>query len=433
MGQKKGQPIEKGWFKLDNAAKIYPAIISGELSNVFRITAFLYEPVRISAITEAVRITSKRFPYFNVSLSKGVFWHFLEINNQLPRIHLEESVPCTTFPIGHKKEVMYRILVRKNRMSIESVHILTDGSGGMEYLKTLLFTYFSLLKKDVTLTKEIIDPVSLPEPSETEDSFNKYFNKRIPASDKISKAWHIPFPLGTKPRLRILQAETSVSKLLEISKSHKVSITEYLVSVYLFTLQVIYRESINNNSGKAGKILRTQVPINLRKKYPSSTMRNFSLFVIPELDMRLGYYSFDEILIMAHHYMQSETSTKKIDRIISRNVGGEKNLLIRLMPLFFKKIALILAYRKYGINQFSGIITNLGAVNLSGGLENFVRSISLTPPPPNKGIKISCAVVSCKDIMTFVFANITKSHEFEKLFIKFLVNEGINIKLLNND
>jgi NRPS condensation-like uncharacterized protein len=430
MGEKKGQSIEKEWFKLDNAAKIYPAIITGELSNVFRITAYLYDPVRISAVTEAVRITSKRFPYFNVSLNKGAFWYYLETNNQLPRIHLEEPIPCTTFPLGHKKEVMYRILVRKNRISIESVHIITDGSGGLEYLKTLLYTYFRLLKRDVRITDGIMDPDDKPDPLESEDAFNKYFRKRVPHAEKISKAWHVPFPLSMKPRLQILQAETSVSRILSISKNHKVSITEYLVSVYLFTLQEIY---LNSDKKRSRRILRAQVPINLRRKYPSTTMRNFSLFVIPELDMRLGSYKFDEILIIVHHFMQLETSTKKLDRIISRNVGSEKNVLIRFMPLFIKKIALVLAYRKFGIDQFSGIITNLGSVNLPGGLDNLIKSISLTPPPPNKGIKISCAVVSCKDTMTLVFANITKSVEFERRFLKFLVNEGANVKMIMND
>jgi hypothetical protein len=428
MGEKKGQSIDNGWFKLDNAAKIYPAIITGELSNVFRITAFLYEPVRISALTEAVRITSGRFPYFNVALSKGAFWYYLETNNQLPRIHPEESIPCTMFPIGHKKEVMYRILVRKNRISIESVHILTDGTGGLEYLKTLLYTYFKLIKKLDFLPPGIIDPYGKPDPKETEDSFNKFFQRKVPASDTISKAWHLPFKLNPKPRLRIIQAETTVHGIHEVAKLHKVSITEYLVAVYMHTLQAIF---IENHKKGPGEIIRTQVPINLRNKYPSSTMRNFSLFVIPELDLRLGTYTFEEILKIVHHYMQLET-TKKLDRIIARNVGGEKNYFIRFMPLFIKRFALILAYRKFGIKQFSGIITNIGVVKLEGELGNLVKAFSLTPPPPNKGIKTSLAIVSYMDNMFFVFANITRSTDFEKLFLKFLINEGIKIKLHDN-
>jgi hypothetical protein len=68
---------ERGWLKLDNAAKLFPAIISEDLTHVFRITASLKEPVRFSALKEAVAITSCRFPYFSVSLRSGIFWYFL--------------------------------------------------------------------------------------------------------------------------------------------------------------------------------------------------------------------------------------------------------------------------------------------------------------------------------------------------------------------
>ena len=57
---------EIGWLKLDNAAKLFPAIMSAELTSVFRITVFLKKPIKFSAIKEAVEISSRRFPYFSV-------------------------------------------------------------------------------------------------------------------------------------------------------------------------------------------------------------------------------------------------------------------------------------------------------------------------------------------------------------------------------
>jgi len=51
-------------------------------------------------------------------------------------------------------------------------------------------------------------------------------------------------------------------------------------------------------------------------------MRNFSLFVTPEIDFRLGKYSFEEILKIVYHKMQVETDEKLINKIISRNVGS---------------------------------------------------------------------------------------------------------------
>ena len=118
--------------------------MSGELTAVFRITASLKRPVKFSAIKEAVEITSKRFPYFSVSLGSGLFWYYLEYNNQLPRIQTEEKIPCTAFAANRKNEPLYRILVKENRISVEFIHILTDGGGALEYLKSLLYTYFRL-------------------------------------------------------------------------------------------------------------------------------------------------------------------------------------------------------------------------------------------------------------------------------------------------
>jgi hypothetical protein len=85
---------------------------------VFRITASLKEPVRFSAIKEAVEITSRWFPYFSVSLGSGLFWYYLEYNHKLPRIQTEEKIPCTAFAAKRKNEPLYRIVVKENRISV---------------------------------------------------------------------------------------------------------------------------------------------------------------------------------------------------------------------------------------------------------------------------------------------------------------------------
>ena len=141
---------ERGWLKLDNAAKLFPAIISEDLTSVFRLTASLKEPVRYSALKEAVAITSKRFPYFSVSLGSGIFWHFLEFKDLLPRIQVEEEIPCTAFAVNRKNEPLYRVIIKRNRISVEFIHILTDGGGGLEYLKSLLYTYLTLTGKHIS-------------------------------------------------------------------------------------------------------------------------------------------------------------------------------------------------------------------------------------------------------------------------------------------
>jgi NRPS condensation-like uncharacterized protein len=422
---------EIGWLKLDNAAKLFPAIMSAELTSVFRITVFLKKPIKFSAIKEAVEISSRRFPYFSVSLGSGLFWYYLEYNHQIPRILTEEKIPCTAFAAKRKNEPLYRILVKENRISVEFIHILTDGGGAFEYLKSLLYTYFRLNGNNIPSDEEIILPESPISEEEIEDGYKRFFRRKIPPPGKLTKAWHLPFLLDGKPRLKIIRSQIALDKLLEVARSYGVSVTEYMVSVYLFTLQMIYLEE-KVKKQKRG-VLRIEVPVNLRKKFPSKTMRNFSLFVLPEIDLRLGVYSFDEILNIVKYQLQTGADVKQITRFLSQNVGHEKSPFVRLLPLFIKSMAISAVYKRLGSNQCSGILTNLGRVKLPEEMENLIDAFEVVPTPPNTHVKISCAMVTFKNQLRLDFGNISRSTSFEMHFLKYLTESGIPVKVLNNN
>ena len=421
---------ERGWLKLDNAAKLFPAIISEDLTHVFRITASLKEPVRYTAIREAVKITSHRFPYFSVSLRSGIFWHFLEFNDQLPRIQAEEEMPCTAFAIRKQNEPLYRVIIKANRISVEFVHILTDGGGALEYLKSLLYTYLKLVGKEIGSSGDIILPETPVSEEEFEDGYHKFFQK-LPHPSATVKAWHLPFKLNKKPRLRVLSAEVRVDEILALSRKYHVSVTEYFVSVCHFSLQKIFMSGNEKKRIEKRKVLRIEVPVNMRNIYPSRTMRNFSLFVTPEIDVRLGSYTFEEILKSVHHQLQIGMDIKQISRFMSSNVSYEKMLGIRIMPLFIKKMVIGAVYSKLSSRRLTGLVTNLGQVTLPGGMEDMVDSFELIPPPPNPKVKVNTALVSFKGKMRICFSNITQSREFERHVLKYLSDAGIHVKILN--
>lgn len=419
-------------MKLDNAAKLFPAILSNDLTSVFRITATLKEPVKFQAIKEAVGITARRFPYFSVSLRSGIFWHFLEFNDQPPRIHPEEKIPCTAFAVNRKNEPLYRIVLKKNRISVEFIHILTDGAGALEYLKTLLYTYLKITGRTISEPGDIILPESQVAEGEYEDGYNKFFQK-LPPPDKLVKAWHLPYKRNQRPKLRVIHAEADAGRMLEISRELKVSVTEYFVSVYFFSLQKIFTSAKEKSKRGKRKVLRIEVPVNMRKLLPSRTMRNFSLFVLPEIDVRLGTYTFEEILKSVHHQLQMSADIKQISRFLSSNVSSEKLLAVRIMPLIIKKMVIASVYRGLASKRWTGIVTNLGLVKLPAGMESLVDSFEIIPPPPNPNVKINCGLVSYKDKMRICFSNITGSNELEKLILRHLTDAGINVKILNND
>jgi NRPS condensation-like uncharacterized protein len=212
-----------------------------------------------------------------------------------------------------------------------------------------------------------------------------------------------------------------------------VSVTEYFVSVYHFALQRIFISAKGKSIKEMQKVLRIEVPVNMRNKLPSRTMRNFSLFVSPEIDLRLGTYTFEEILRSVHHQLQISTDIKQISRFLSSNVSSEKLLIVRILPLFIKKMVISAIYRGIASKRLTGLVTNLGQVTLPGEMEDMVDSFELIPPPPNLKVKINCALVSYKDKLRICFADITQSRELERHILKHLSDAGIHVKILNNN
>jgi len=405
--------------------------MSNDLTSVFRISASLNGPIRYSAIREAVSITSERFPYFNVSLGSGIFWHFLEINHQPPRIQAEEKIPCTAFAAKRKGEPLYRIIIKNKNISVEFLHILTDGAGALEYLKSLLYVYLTLTGENLSASGEIMLPASPVSEEEFEDGYNKFFQK-LPRPVKMVKAWHLPFKPRKRPRSTVIRAEISVEEIRNVSHKYKVSVTEYFVSVYHFALQRIFFSGEYKKGDKRNKILRIEVPVNMRKIFPSRTLRNFSLFVLPEIDLRLGTYTFEDIVKSVHHQMQLNTDPKQISRFLSSNVSSEKQIIIRIMPLFIKNLVISAVYKRLASKRMTGTVTNLGQVNLPEEMKNLITSFEIIPPPPNKNVKVSCALVSYKDKLRICFNNITESNELERQVFKHLTDAGIHVKILNN-
>jgi hypothetical protein len=420
------QKPENFWFPLDNAAKIYPAIISDELTAVFRISVVLKQRIKIKNLLKAAEILENRFPYFKVLLKKGFFWYYLEcVNSKIP-VEVENQVPCRNFP---KTGLLFRILAYKNRLSVEFSHILTDGSGAIEFLKSLLLCYYEECGISIPADFNFHRPGEKVPEEEYEDSYMRYFKDDIPPMLKQSKAFHIPFSLRAIPRFDVLNAILSIKEIKSKADEKGVNITVYLTAVYLYVLQEIYENTRPKSRFRKNKWIRLQVPIDLRKIYKSASMRNFSLYVMPSIDLRLGHYSFDEIIKTVYHQMQLETDEKLVNKNIARNVGSEKKLLVRSIPLFLKSLILSMKYYSLGTSQYSGVLTNLGKVVLPPGLLDYIDYFVLTPPPPNKKLKINCGIIGMKDNLVLSFGNITKSKELEKKFLKFLVDQGLRVRL----
>ena len=69
-------------------------------------------------------------------------------------------------------------------------------------------------------------------------------------------------------------------------------------------------------------------------------LRNFALYVTPEIDPQLGDYSFKEICSVVHHRMGLDCTAKLMGTRIAANVSSEKAFILKVMPLFIKNAAM---------------------------------------------------------------------------------------------
>jgi NRPS condensation-like uncharacterized protein len=143
----------------------------------------------------------------------------------------------------------------------------------------------------------------------------------------------------------------------------------------------------------------------------------------------LGAYTFEEIIKTVYHQMRLETDQKLINKVISRNVGSLNNHFVRRVPLFIKSFLLSRFYA-IGTSRYSGVVTNLGKIDIAPDINSQMDNFKFIPPPPNKILKVNCGIVGFGNKIALSFGNITSSRELEKAFLKFLTDDGVHVQTI---
>ncbi|MEG1661737.1 MAG: alcohol acetyltransferase, partial [Clostridiales bacterium] len=231
----------KAWLKLDNAAKLYPATMRRDWMAMFRCSAHLTEQVDPVLLKQALACTVPRFPGFAVHLRRGLFWFYLEHSDELPEIQEDVKNPCVRMNLRENKQFMFRVRYYGNRIAVEVFHVLSDGMGGLCFLKTLLAEYLRL-KYGVSIPRDaqILDCGEKPQSQELEDAFLKYASVEK-LSRKEADAYYIR---GQQEPMQITHITTGmipVAQVLMRAKEKGVTLTEYLTSVLILSTDTMQR------------------------------------------------------------------------------------------------------------------------------------------------------------------------------------------------
>lgn len=418
-------PLQHSYdFRLDNAGKLFPAIHSSKRTTMFRIAALLNQPVQVALLQKAAEKMMERCPYYQVSLSAGLFWYYLESTDTLPVIHGESIYPCMKIPLKKRGTLPFRIIAYRNRIALEMSHLLADGRASMAFLNGLILEYFRQKGEDLPSEGVILDCRDQPDPQEFSDSYKKYFEKIVPKAPKLLKAAQLQGRSLAPPAYRIIAGSVETAELKTRAAEMGVSIGEYLTALLLKVLCDKEREK------KKMRPLIVTIPIDVRQFYPSKTMRNFMLTLEPEYDPRLGDISLEQLVKKVHHYMRHGADERLVKTQISRNIRGETHALIRIIPLFLKKPILKWINRTMGEKTYTMSFSNLGRVKIPQSLEDRIVQYEFLPPRSHR--RVNATALGYKDRTSITFGSTLDDKSVEAEYFASLRKLGLAVKIETN-
>ncbi len=418
----------KTWYKLDLSAIVYPTLQRKDFSSVYRLSVLLHEPIQPDILQQAADITLKRFPTYKTAIRKGVFWRYLEPNHRPgPFVQPDIRNFCMPMPFKANNRYLLRIYYHGCRIALEAHHSLGDGSGGMCVLQTLTAVYLRLLGHTISNGYFVMDVDAAPDPQELEDAYMRYANAKVCPPRPGEKTYRVR---GTKEpfyTLNVIDGILSTSEVMEVAKQYNATITEYLNAVLLYALL----KKQDSEWHLKQRPVKIAMPVNLRRFFPSKTLRNFITMVYPSIDPRLGEYTFEEIVVQVHNYMRYYINEKFLRGDITTNANTQRNPFIRIVPLFLKDFVVKQFYARVQDKNSSAGLTNMGALKVPEDMKPFIDRFDIYMGQPFSS-RTNCAIVSFEDTLTINFASSIVEADVERFFFNKLVEDGIHVTIESN-
>ncbi len=403
------------WFPLDDAAKIYPLSMEHGVMSVFRLSVYLKQQVVPELLQMALNFTIKRFPSFATTLKKGVFWHYLDTTKRRFSVEQENNIPCQALKVALSGSQSFRVLYYNNRISVEFFHVLTDGVGGVTFLKALTAEYLRLTGVETNSNGALWDVNTIPVAEEVENAFAK-----VPKSEHASGfmdklAVQMNGKLTDNKPCRVIHFKMSASEVKAVAKKYQASVTVYLLALMFLA----GKAATDALEGEAS----IQVPVNMRQYYPSKTVRNFSMYCGIRLPIE---ETTDLVSIIAEvdEQLQRKASKESMNAMVMSTARLVN--IMKYFPLIIKQPVAKSVYGFLGDKIFTNTLSNLGVIEMPPAIAEHIECMdSMTGPPITN--RASCSVVTMNDTMTFTIAKATLDPSFEEAMYDLLLANGISV------
>ena len=418
--------MEKDWLRLDNAALIFPPISGRKAPNTFCLGVLLREKINKDILKKSLNEVLNSEDTFKVRLKKGFFWYYLEHNDKEAEIFDDDPDFMEYIDLRYGNNYLFKVFAGENTIKIVFFHALTDGTGGLYFLKQVLYRYFHNLGHKID-TEGLVKPIEFPtSKDEVDDKFlqikSNKDEKKIAESRALKLVGRQFKTFGTG----IILASADMAKVKSLAKDHGTTVTGYLCAVYI---QSLYEAYIKNKRTKT-KTVCVSVPVNIRKKHPTETKRNFTLVVRISHDFK-NPITFDELVKSCDKQLKEKLTTEQIDAQIRFNTGAEKNPLIRIVPRFIKNLLLKIAYHIRCTREETTNFSNLGKIEMPKAMADKIEEIYFILQASNITQK-NFSAIGFDDKLYLAFSRRHVETKAEKVFFEHMSKCGVEFVIKSN-
>ena len=424
MRKKESKKRQIRWDKLDNTALIFPVIAGEGMTNTYRISVELYEDIQPELLQKALDIVLPKFNLFNVRLRMGVFWYYFEENNKpAPRVNEEELFPCRYIKPNKNNSYLFHVSYYKRRINLEVFHVLTDGMGGMTFLKELVYQYLRLAHEEFydKVEDKLCDDTSL----NAEDSFEKNYKKSSKKGYLMRKAYLIHQKKLAKGEFGVMHGLINIPELKEVTKKYGVSINEYLVGTFAWAT---YVQCLHKSPSK--NPIRIAVPVNLRPYFNSNTTKNFFVMVGAEFHPKEENYTFEEVLKIIQRSLKEQITKENLESQFSVSVSNQKNKFLRMVPLMMKNLVMRFVYNRSAA-AYTSTITNIGFAKLDPIYEPYIKRFRAFIAM-SKGQSLKGCINSYQDTLVFNFTSTFSDTSVQREFFRKIAEDGVTVQIETN-
>lgn len=414
------------WYKIDNAGKIYPAIINSKDSCVFRISVTLKKDVIPSFLQQAACDCKPRFPSLYVRLRNGFFWHYYESNEKDPVVKPESPYINEHIDLYENNGYLFTLFYYKNRISMETFHGLCDGSAAMELFKSLIFRYFELIGHTIESEGAVLTIDQQPQRIEVEDSFIENYRPTGDKRIKVEDAYRLKGTRFGKGGIGVIKGRLKAEQLIGLAKRSGATPTQYLTALLIYCIG-----QSDSQARESERPVNICIPVNMRRFFNSRTLRNFSLYFYSSLKLKDMEIDFDKILCEVKKCFEQELTKEKLQQTLNVNVAIEKNFIFRICPLFIKDAAMRIVCMILADKLNTSAVANLGNVTMPVSLSEHIKDFDCTSGLGNQATH-ALNFITYNGSMVISFSRAVYETELERLFFTFLTDQGIDVEVESN-